>query len=176
MSGTDKKHNSERDYFSSDRLDDLPDSVKRELGVHLQQYLTDPERAHLWDPIVIGVPGGPVQTLLLTFIGRKSGKTLHAVLQYYKRGNQTAIVASRGGTTEHPSWYLNLVANPNCTVQIGKYAAPARIRTVEGDERARWWQLITEEQPVQLQYQARTDRIIPVVVLEFQSEPKAVID
>jgi deazaflavin-dependent oxidoreductase (nitroreductase family) len=172
MSSHEKKHNAESDYLSSGQLDDLPDTVKRELNAHLAQYLKDPEGAHRWDPIVIGVPGGPVQTLLLTFIGRKSGKTLNTVLQYYQLGGQTAIVASKGGTVEHPSWYLNLLANPECTVQIGKYNAPARARTVEGEERARWWDSITKEQPVQLQYQARTSRIIPVVVLDFQSDLK----
>jgi len=174
MFSHEKKHDEESDYLSSGRLDDLPDTVKRELDAHLAQYLKDPEGAHLWDPIVIGVPGGPVQTLLLTCTGRKSGKTLNAVLQYYKLGSQTAIVASKGGTVEHPSWYLNLLANPQCTVQIGRYRASARARTVEGGERARWWDSITKEQPVQLQYQARTGRIIPVVVLDFQSDLKPV--
>jgi deazaflavin-dependent oxidoreductase (nitroreductase family) len=172
MSEHDKKHNAESDYLSSGRLDDLPDAVKRELDAHLEHYLRDPAGAHMWDPVVIGVPGGPVQTLLLTFTGRKSGKTLNTVLQYYKLGNQTAIVASKGGTVEHPAWYLNLVANPQCVVQIGRYSATALARTVEDDERARWWDSITKEQPVQLQYQARTDRIIPVVVLDFQSDLK----
>jgi deazaflavin-dependent oxidoreductase (nitroreductase family) len=161
------KRNAENDYLSGKPLDDLPDVVKRELDAHLQQYLKDPEAAHFWDPIVIGVPGGPVQTLMVTMTGRKSGRTLHAVLQYYKLGSQTAIVASKGGTTDHPVWYLNLLANPNCEIQIGKFSSPAVARTVEGAERARWWDAVTKEQPIQLMYQSRTERIIPIVVLDF---------
>jgi deazaflavin-dependent oxidoreductase (nitroreductase family) len=172
MSEHEKKHNAESDYLSSGPLDDLPDTVKRELDAHLAQYLKDPEGAHMWDPIVIGVPGGPVQTLLLTYTGRKSGKTLSTALQYYKLGKQTAIVASKGGTVEHPSWYLNLLTNPECMVQIGTLRAPARARTVEGEERARWWASISKEQPVQLQYQARTPRLIPIVVLDLSSDLK----
>jgi deazaflavin-dependent oxidoreductase (nitroreductase family) len=81
---------------------------------------------------------------------------------------QIAIVASRGGTIDHPSWYLNLLAQPLCTVQIANASSPAVIRTVQGDERARWWSSITKEQPIQLTYQSRTERVIPVVVLDFE--------
>jgi deazaflavin-dependent oxidoreductase (nitroreductase family) len=172
MSEHEKKHTSESDYLTGTKLDDLPERVKRELDAHLALYLKDPEAAHMWDPIVIGVPGGPVQTLLLTYTGRKSGKTLSTALQYYKLGKQTAIVASKGGTVEHPSWYLNLLTNPECMVQIGTLRAPARARTVEGEERARWWASISKEQPVQLQYQARTPRLIPIVVLDLSSDLK----
>ncbi|MGC1783348.1 MAG: nitroreductase/quinone reductase family protein [Acidobacteriaceae bacterium] len=155
-------------YRDSGALEKLPDEVQRELQAHLDQYLRDPEKAHLWDPVIIGVPGGPVKTLLLTCVGRKSGRTLHTVLQYYKLDGKIAIVASRGGTTDHPSWYQNLLAQPRCTVQIAKASSPATPRTVHGEERARWWASITKEQPIQLIYQARTERVIPVVVLDFE--------
>jgi deazaflavin-dependent oxidoreductase (nitroreductase family) len=155
-------------YRDSGALEKLPDEVQRELQAHLDQYLRDPEKAHLWDPVVIGVPGGPVKTLLLTCVGRKSGRTLHTVLQYYKLDGQVAIVASRGGTIDHPSWYLNLLAHPGCTVQIAKASSPATTRTVHGEERARWWASITKEQPIQLIYQTRTERVIPVVVFDFE--------
>jgi deazaflavin-dependent oxidoreductase (nitroreductase family) len=155
-------------YRDSGALEKLPDEVQRKLQAHLDQYLRDPEKAHLWDPVDIGVPGGPVKTLLLTCIGRKSGRSLHTVLQYYKMEGEIAIVASRGGTIEHPSWYLNLLAQPRCTVQIAKASSLAMTRTVQGDERARWWSSITKEQPVQLIYQARTERVIPIVVFDFE--------
>ncbi|MDB6083855.1 MAG: hypothetical protein JWN43_1736 [Gammaproteobacteria bacterium] len=161
-------------YTSAGKLDKLPDEVQRELQAHLEMYLRDPEKAHIWDPIVIGVPGGPVKTLLVTCTGRKSGKKINNVLQYYKLDGVIAIVASRGGTVEHPSWYLNLLADPRCDVRIGKAASPARIRTVEGEERERWWKSITAEQPIQLTYQARCPRIIPVAVLEFE-QPDAIL-
>jgi deazaflavin-dependent oxidoreductase (nitroreductase family) len=156
-------------YRDSGSLEKLPDEVQRELQAHLEQYLRDPEKAHLWDPVVIGVPGGAVKTLLLTCMGRKSGRALHTVLQYYKMDGKIAIVASRGGTVDHPSWYLNLLAHPRCTVQIAKASSPAMTRTVQGEERARWWASITKEQPIQLVYQARTERVIPVVVFDFEN-------
>jgi deazaflavin-dependent oxidoreductase (nitroreductase family) len=155
------------DRKSKDQLEALPDQVKRELQAHQELYLKDPEKAHLWDPIVIGVPGGPVKNLLLTYTGRKSGKQLHTVLQYFQSGGKTAIVASRGGTVDHPLWYLNLVEHPQCEIQIGKFHSAATARTLAGAERAKWWEMITQEQPEQLKYQARTSRVIPVVVLEL---------
>ncbi len=142
-----------------------PASV-RQIEQHHELYRRDPAQAHLWDPIVIGVPGGPVPCLLLHFVGRKSGHKLDAILQYYERDGQVAIVASKGGMPNDPVWYLNLLANPQCEVQIGLQRYPARARTVTGEERARWWTQITREQPIQLEYQTRTSRCIPVVVLE----------
>jgi deazaflavin-dependent oxidoreductase (nitroreductase family) len=166
---TEKQDDSSGNYYTSaGQLDKLPDEVQRELQMHLEMYLHDPEKAHIWDPIVIGVPGGPVKTLLLTAIGRKSGKKINNVLQYYKLDGAIAVVASRGGTIEHPSWYLNLLADPRCVVRIGLAVSQARIRTLEGEERERWWKSITAEQPAQLTYQARCPRVIPIAVLEFE--------
>ncbi len=139
---------------------------RRQIALHHELYRRDPAQAHFWDPIVIGVPGGPVACLLLHFLGRKSGHRLDAILQYYALDDQLAIVASKGGMANHPVWYLNLLANPECEVQIGLQRFQARARTVTGDERARWWSSITREQPIQLDYQRRTTRCIPVVVLE----------
>jgi deazaflavin-dependent oxidoreductase (nitroreductase family) len=150
-----------------DQLEDLPDEVTRELRKHLALYLTNPAAAHLWDPIIIGVPGGPVKTLLLTHTGRKSGRQLHSVLQYFTLNGVNAVVASRGGTVDHPLWYLNLVANPDCDVRIGTFASRAKARTIDGEARAKWWDLITSEQPEQIKYQSRTSRIIPVVALDL---------
>ena len=144
----------------------LPDQVVRELEAHKQQYLTDPENAHYWDPAVIGIPGGPVACLLLEYIGRKSGKLLSMAIQYYRFEGKVAIVASKGGTEDNPIWYLNLLENPLCTVHIASHVFKARARVVDGEERARWWDFIVEEQPIQATYQSRTSREIPVVILE----------
>ena len=152
--------------IKKDEMLGLPESVKKALKEHLELYQRDPEAGHMWDPIVIGVPGGPVPNLLMTYTGRKSGRTLQTVLQYYTLDNKIAVVASRGGTVDHPVWYLNLVAQPQCEIQIGKNARKATARTVHGAERARWWDSITKEQPVQLEYQARTSREIPIVVFD----------
>jgi deazaflavin-dependent oxidoreductase (nitroreductase family) len=151
---------------AKDELKALPDEVARQLAAHVEEYKKDPVAAHYWDPICIGVPGGPVACLLLTHTGRKSGKPLDSVLQYYRRGKDIAIVGSRGGTVEHPHWYLNLVAHPECTVQIANEGFRARARTVTGPERGPWWEFIVTEQPVQREYQTRTSREIPVIVLD----------
>ena len=161
-------------YKSTGSLEKLPDEVQAELQAHLQQYLRDPVAAHLWDPVVIGVPGGAVKTLLLNCVGRKSGKRINNVVQYYKMDGKICIVASRGGTEEHPSWYLNLLAQPRCDVQLSGSSSPATARTLEGEERKRWWEMITREQPIQATYQGRTSRIIPVIMLEFDL-PRSVI-
>jgi deazaflavin-dependent oxidoreductase (nitroreductase family) len=150
----------------TDELQALPDGVQAELDAHKQQYLSDPVAAHMWDPVVIGVPGGPVKCLLLTYTGRKSGRTLHTALQYYTLNGQIAIVGSRGGTAEHPVWYLNLLDKPRCHIQVGAEGRDAVARTVAGAERAEWWAAISTEQPVQLEYQARTTREIPIIVMD----------
>jgi deazaflavin-dependent oxidoreductase (nitroreductase family) len=146
----------------------LPDQVVKELEAHRQLYLADPEQAHFWDPAVIGIPGGPVACLLLEYTGRKSGRRLNMAIQYYRFEDKVAIVASKGGIEDHPIWFLNLQADPRCTVHIASHVFEARARVAEGDERVRWWAYIEREQPMQAIYQARTSREIPVVILEAQ--------
>ncbi|MBK6659872.1 MAG: nitroreductase family deazaflavin-dependent oxidoreductase [Proteobacteria bacterium] len=148
---------------------DLPDAVRREIAAHHALYARDPEAAHLWDPIVIGVPGGPVPCLLLHHVGRKSGRKLNSILQYYRHGDEIVIVASKGGLPQHPVWYLNLLAAPDCEVEIGAFRTRAVARPLAGEERARWWRRVTAEQAVQVEYQARTTREIPLVMLELET-------
>ena len=144
----------------------LPEQVAIELAAHREFYKRDPKAAHMWDPVVIGVEGGPVSCLLLTFTGRKSGNELQTVLQYFKKDGKIAVVASRGGTEDHPTWYLNLQANPKCHVQVGEYGYEGIARTIEPEEREAWLEVVFREQPIQRTYQARTSRVIPIVVLE----------
>jgi deazaflavin-dependent oxidoreductase (nitroreductase family) len=150
-----------------DKLEALPDAVAAQLAAHLEMYLRDPEGAHYWDPACIGVPGGPVACLLVEHQGRKSGRTLKNLLQYYKLDGKFAIIASRGGTVEHPHWYLNLVAEPRCVVQIGKERHNAIARTADDTQHQRLWPQVVKEQPVQAEYQARTSRRIPIVLFDF---------
>ena len=75
------------------------------------------------------------------------------------------IVASKGGTPENPSWYENLLADPDARIQVKGDRIDVRASTAEGDERARLWSLMTEVWPAYDEYQARTEREIPVVVL-----------
>ncbi|CAM8662473.1 MULTISPECIES: nitroreductase family deazaflavin-dependent oxidoreductase [Sphingobium] len=152
--------------LSKDELKALPDLVKEELEKHRQLYLSDPVAAHYWDPIVIGTPGGPVSCLLLHHMGRKSGNWLSTALQYYRFNGDILIVASRGGTEEPPSWYLNLMANPQCRVQVGGNGATAHARVITGEGRGAYWDHITREQPAQIEYQQRCRREIPIIALD----------
>jgi len=144
----------------------LPDEVKQKLDEHLQLYQKDPVGAHYWDPIVIGVPGGPVKCLMLTYTGRKSGKQLQTVLQYYILDGKPAVVGTRGGSVDHPLWYLNLVETPECEIQMGADHRKVTARTLNDEERAKYWPQITTEQPEYLVYEKRTTRLIPVVVFD----------
>lgn len=144
----------------------LPEQVILELEAHRQLYLSDPEKAHYWDPAVIGVPGGPVPCLLLEYTGRKSGKPLSMAIQYYRRDGRIAIVASKGGIEDNPQWYLNLLAQPRCRMHVGSKVTDAVARVADGAEHAAWWAQIEKEQPMQAIYQSRTSRRIPVVILE----------
>lgn len=153
-----------------DELQQLPETVQKSLNDHCEQYLRDPEAAHMWDPIVIGVPGGPVKNLMLTYTGRKSGRTLHTVLQYFERDGKFLVVGSRGGTEEHPLWFLNLQAHPECHIQVARRGFRAVARALDDAERDRLWPSIVEEQPTQGMYQARTSRRIPLVVMDIVEE------
>lgn len=153
--------------LGKDELKALPDQVKEELEKHRQQYLTDPEAAHFWDPVVIGTPGGPVSCLLLHHLGRKSGEWRNTALQYYRFNGDILIVASRGGTEEPPVWFRNLEANPKCRIQVGANGSEATARVITGEARKAYWDFITAEQPAQAEYQTRCKREIPVVALDL---------
>jgi deazaflavin-dependent oxidoreductase (nitroreductase family) len=125
---------------------------------HLRRYqATDGADGHLWN----GVP-----CLLLTTTGRKSGAALTLPLIYGRDGERVVIVASRGGAPDHPAWYKNLAANPRVRVQVAADKFAATARTAAGEERARLWRAMTAIWPAYDEYQAKTTREIPVVVLE----------
>ena len=104
--------------------------------------------------------------LLLTTTGRKSGDKFIFPLFYGTDGDRHFVVASKGGAPEHPGWYRNLLANPDIEVQIGTKKLKARARTTTGDERARLWKKAVEFWPPYADYQLKTEREIPVVVLD----------
>jgi deazaflavin-dependent oxidoreductase (nitroreductase family) len=107
--------------------------------------------------------GAPV--MLLTTTGCKSGKPRSAPLIYLERGDDLVIVASKGGMSHHPAWYRNLEANPDVEVEIGKERREMRARRVSDEEKADLWPDLTRIYRDYDDYQARTDRNIPVVVL-----------
>lgn len=125
---------------------------------HLERYLsTNGADGHLWR----GVP-----TLLLTTIGSQSGEPRLLPLIYGRDGARYLVVASRGGAPDHPAWYKNLLANPDVEVQVGSDRFRARARPANRDERPRLWRTMTRIWPAYDQYQSRTQREIPVVLLE----------
>ncbi|SCG63647.1 nitroreductase family deazaflavin-dependent oxidoreductase [Micromonospora coxensis] len=112
-----------------------------------------------------------VTTLLLTTRGRKSGKLRRTALIYGLDGGRYIVVGSNGGSPHHPSWYLNLLANPEVRVQVGAERFIATARSATGDERARLWQLMTSLWPDYGRYQSRSTRQIPVVILQPITAP-----
>jgi deazaflavin-dependent oxidoreductase (nitroreductase family) len=114
-------------------------------------------------------PGRPVMTvpsLLLTATGRKSGERFVFPLFYGKTGDSYFVIASKGGAPQHPGWYRNILANPEVDVQVGTARMSARARTATGEERARLWEKALEFWPPYADYQRKTGREIPVVVLD----------
>ena len=137
---------------------------------HLQRYLdTDGADGHMWDSKPVGGPG-LLPTLLLTTNGRRSGKPITMPLIYGEADGSYIIVASKGGAPQHPGWYLNLAATPQVEVQVRDKRFRATARTTSGQERTNLWQKMRGIYPPYDEYQAKTEREIPVVVLEPQGE------
>jgi deazaflavin-dependent oxidoreductase (nitroreductase family) len=103
--------------------------------------------------------------LLLTTEGRTSGEPRTTPLIHRTDGDRWVVVASKGGAPSNPSWFENLRANPDVTIQVNGETVPVRATAAEGGERTRLWSLMTEVWPPYDEYQTRTDREIPVVVL-----------
>jgi deazaflavin-dependent oxidoreductase (nitroreductase family) len=108
------------------------------------------------------------QTLILTTRGRRTGEQRDNVLIYGRHGDDYLVVASKGGADAPPSWYVNLEADPSVEVQVKGDRFPARARTATPDEKPELWRIMTTEWPAYDEYQQKTRREIPVVVLERQ--------
>ncbi|MCW3020112.1 MAG: nitroreductase [Solirubrobacterales bacterium] len=103
--------------------------------------------------------------LLLTTQGRNSGEPRTTPLIHRTDGERWVVVASKGGAPAHPGWYENLQADPDATIEVRDETVPVRASTAQGEERDRLWTLMTEVWPAYDEYQTKTDREIPVVVL-----------
>ncbi|MGC5020415.1 nitroreductase family deazaflavin-dependent oxidoreductase [Micromonospora sp. DT47] len=135
------------------------DSPEGWVADHIRRYVeTDGAEGHEWRPGVF--------TLLLTTKGRKSGKLRRTALIYGRDGDDYLVVASQGGAPQHPAWYLNLLTDPEAEVQVGAERFTARARTAGPEEKPRMWRTMTAAWPAYDGYQTKTDREIPVVVLE----------
>jgi deazaflavin-dependent oxidoreductase (nitroreductase family) len=106
--------------------------------------------------------GAPV--MLFTTIGRKSGEPRTTPLLYIEDGDLVVTVASQGGMSKHPLWYHNLCADPRVQVQIGARTRAMTARTASAEEKAAWWPRLVAVYPDYADYQARTERDIPVVI------------
>jgi len=141
---------------------DLPDWIKS----HLARYIaTDGADGYLWDAS-LGGGKGLVPTLLLTTTGRKSGRELTLPLIFGRSGPNFVVVASKGGAPTHPAWYLNLQANPEVKVQVKAEKFTAHTHTADTAERAKLWPMMVDIYGPYADYQTKTDRQIPVVVMK----------
>ncbi|MEE2776133.1 MAG: nitroreductase family deazaflavin-dependent oxidoreductase [Acidobacteriota bacterium] len=133
---------------------ELPDWI----ADHLKRYTeSNGEDGHMWN----GVP-----CLLLTTKGKSSGEARTLPLIYGLAGDDPVIVASKGGAPNNPLWYENLAANPEVAVQVGAEKFAANARTTTGEQRTELWSRMLEIWPSYAEYQEKTEREIPVVILE----------
>jgi deazaflavin-dependent oxidoreductase (nitroreductase family) len=129
---------------------------------HVERYeATDGEEGHDWQG---------TKTLILHTKGRKSGETRKAPLIYGEHDGDYLVVASKGGADEPPAWYVNLKADPDVTIQVRGEKLPVRARDASDAEKAELWPIMTAEWPDYDEYQKKTDRPIPIVVLERQAQ------
>jgi deazaflavin-dependent oxidoreductase (nitroreductase family) len=134
---------------------------------HFNRYISSGGAdGHMYTVTPPGYAEMTVPSLLLTTTGRKSGEKFIFPLFYGEFGNSYIIVASKGGAPVHPGWYKNLVANPKVDVQVGTKKLKAKARTVTGEERTRLWQEALKFWPPYADYEKKTERQIPVVVLD----------
>jgi deazaflavin-dependent oxidoreductase (nitroreductase family) len=125
---------------------------------HIDRYeATDGEEGHDWQG---------TQTLILTTTGRKSGTERKSPLIYGEHDGDYLVVASKGGAPEPPAWYVNLEADPHATIQVWGERFPVRARVATAQEKPELWKIMTGHWPAYDEYQTKTDREIPVVVLE----------
>ena len=125
---------------------------------HARRYVESGGKdGHIWEGVT---------TLLLTTTGRRSGQARTTPLIYGRDGDRYVVVASRGGAPQHPAWYENLAARPEVTVQVMTDRFKARARTASAAERPALWKTMAAIWPPYDEYQAKTSRTIPVVILE----------
>jgi deazaflavin-dependent oxidoreductase (nitroreductase family) len=125
---------------------------------HVRRYLkTDGAEGHDWQGTTV---------LILTTTGRRSGEERSTPLIYGTHGDDYVVVASKGGAEDDPAWYLNLSEAPEVTVQVRGDRFKAHARTASSDEKPGLWKMMTERWPAYDEYQHKTTRDIPVVVLE----------
>ena len=135
--------------------------ARKRVNDHMSRYLeTGGEDGHIWS-------GAP--TLLLTTTGRESGEPHTTPLIYGRDFGRYLLVASRTGAPRHPGWYRNLSKTPDVEIQIMAERFQARARTATPEEKPAYWSIMTKIWPPFEEYQTRTERELPVVVLELRA-------
>jgi F420H(2)-dependent quinone reductase len=108
---------------------------------------------------------GPLSILLLTTTGGKTGKQRTKPLPYLREGNSYAVIAANAGMKNHPAWYFNLQHNPKVQIQVHDQLLTAKATTAKGEQRQRLWQQLLVVAPNYADYEKKTTREIPVVIL-----------
>jgi deazaflavin-dependent oxidoreductase (nitroreductase family) len=135
-----------------------PNNIKRIGKIHTLLYV--------WTRGLVGARLDGMDVLLLTTKGRKSGLERCVPLPYFRDGERFLVVASFGGNVANPAWVANILSDPDVEVQRGGRRWRTRARVAQGEERARLWNSITYEFPRYAAYQLKTEREIPVIVLD----------
>lgn len=143
-----------------DVADRIWPATRRFMGLHTLLYRRSGGR------LGHSIPGVPGKVLLLDHVGARSGKRRTSPLLYVRDGEDLVIVASKGGYPKHPAWFHNLEANPDTTVQVGSRHLAVHARVARPEERERLWAKAVAGYRGYEDYRARTDREIPLVVLE----------
>ena len=152
MTGSERETSAEKDLSGPLRL-----GLKLGSGAHTRVYRATGGR-------LFGRMGkSPI--LLLNTVGRKTGRKRTSPLLYVMDGEDFVIIASKGGAPTHPAWYLNLKANPDATVEVGDREVRVRAEEVDSEEKVRLWQKMVEMYPTYDDYQTKTKREIPLLVL-----------
>lgn len=112
----------------------------------------------------LAATGDPI--VVITSVGHKSGKLRKNPVMRVERDGRYVAIASKGGAPDHPEWFHNFLANPQVELQDGTEKKTYRARLLEGDERAEWWQHAVDTWPTYASYQQKTEREIPVFLLE----------
>ena len=138
--------------------EEIFDSPREFVKNHIREFVeSNGQKGQIW----LGAPA-----LLLTTRGRKTGKLRRTGLIYGRDGKNYLLVASAGGAPKHPLWYLNLVANPEVELQVGVEKIKGRARTASKDEKPRMWKIMAGLFPRYDEYQAKTRREIPLIIVE----------
>jgi deazaflavin-dependent oxidoreductase (nitroreductase family) len=140
--------------------------LRRLAAVHILAYRATNGRLGQW------IPGLPPM-LLLDHTGARSGARRTAALLYIHDGENLVIVASKGGHPRHPAWFHNLRAHPDTSVQVGSEHRAVHARVADPEARQRLWPRVVDAYPGYAEYQRRTDRRIPLVILEPRAAHKA---